>query len=257
MYLPFGLNTSSRGCLALGPAGWPSRGSSRYGLGCASPKVPLAEDDRLACVVRPGLSPREEPADGLAVWLGGFQVPRSSRAGCRPTLRPPFALLLPIAADTRALRAAILSAADSVFCTRLAGGARGGREPSGWRESSMAGRREQGRFWLGSLLACTTARCEHGQRRAEALGRTLQAMGSRGVLFAQMARRKRMPQAPVLVQGHSAAVHRQKLRLAGQFFCARQYSPIRQRPLDHRDTEPSRTEPTITSRENRRSHMPR
>ncbi len=46
-----------------------------------------------------------------------FHDPRSSRAGCRPTLKPPFALLVPMAAATRALRAAILSAVDSGFWT--------------------------------------------------------------------------------------------------------------------------------------------
>ena len=38
-----------------------------------------------------------------------------AKAGCRSTLRPPLALLVPIAAETRALRAASLSAADSGF----------------------------------------------------------------------------------------------------------------------------------------------
>ena len=38
-----------------------------------------------------------------------------AKAGCRSTLRPPLALLVPIAAETRALRAASLSAADAGF----------------------------------------------------------------------------------------------------------------------------------------------
>ena len=52
------------------------------------------------------------------VVLEDLHEPRSSRAGCSPTLRPPFALLVSIAAATRAFRAASLSDGDSAFWTR-------------------------------------------------------------------------------------------------------------------------------------------